>query len=267
MRALYAAAEACWRALRGPLSAALGEARLGRLLDGLGLRALKTRRFVLDRTTRDGTRLMHRPHDQCIIDEVYDQQAYGSEERFLPGETVVDLGAHIGAFACLAARRVGPSGRVIACEPAPDTAALLKENLARNGFTWAEVRETAVGETEGSVELYVAEKASDNPAANTLRPITGRRPVKVRLTTLDKLAAEAGLSRIDHLKIDIEGSELRALNGAARALAFTRRVLLEVHPHHVEPRMVLELLEARGFTPVVRSKKDDSWLVEAERTR
>ena len=265
MRALHSAIEGAWKAARGPLSAVLGEERLGRLLDSLGLRAYKTKNFVLERAVRDGSSLLHRPHDQCIIDEVYEQGAYGPDEALREGQIVVDLGGHIGAFACLAARRVGPTGRVLACEPAPDTAALLRENLRRNGFTWATVIEAAVGEREGEARLFVPNKASDNPAANSLNTIEGRATHLVRLTTLDRLVAEQGLTRIDHLKIDIEGAELRALQGASRALDLTRRVLMEIHPCHVPPQAVLEMLVLRGFTPKVLSKKDDSWLVEAAR--
>ena len=266
MRGLYRLVEAAWKAVRGPLRAVLGEERLGRLLDAFGLRALKSKTFVLDKTVADGSRLLYRPHDQCILDEVFEEHAYGPDASFEPGQTVLDVGGHIGAFACLAARRVGPSGVVVSCEPAPDNAALLRENLARNGFTWARVRQTAVGEAEGAVDLYVADLASDNPAANTIFPSEGRRAVRVALTTLDAIVAEEKLSRVDHLKLDIEGAELQALRGAEKTLAVTRRVVMEVHPDRVRPQEVLDFLSSRGFAVAVLSRKSGSWLVEALRS-
>jgi FkbM family methyltransferase len=265
MRPLYAAVEAAWKTARPALSAALGEERLGRLLDSLGLRALKTKTFVLERRVADGSTLAYRPHDQCILEEVFDQHAYGPDAAFEPGDTVIDVGGHVGAFACLAARRVGPKGRVISCEPAPDNAALLRENLSRNGFAWAKVREAAVGDKPGRIDLFVADQASDNPAANTIFPTAGRKAVSVAMTTLDSLAAEEALTVIDHLKLDIEGAELQALRGGEKALEITRRIVMEVHPDRVDPREVLDLLASRGFRAQVLSKKPGSWLVEARR--
>lgn len=265
MRFLYSIVEGAWRTVRAPLRAVLGEERLGRLLDAFGLRAMKTKTFVLQKKVADGSTLAYRPHDQCILDEVFDQHAYGPDEAFKSGDVVIDVGGHIGAFACLTARRVGPTGRVISCEPAPDNAALLRENLKRNGFSWAAAKETAVGDKAGFIELYVADQASDNPAANTVFPTEGRKAVRVPLTTLDALAAEEKLSRVDHLKLDIEGAELQALRGGEKTLAMTRRIVMEVHPERVEPQEVLDLLTARGFSPAVLSKKSGSWLVEAKR--
>jgi FkbM family methyltransferase len=265
MRRLYLLVEAVWREARGPLRALFGEERLGRILDAFGLRAMKSRHFILEQKVADGSAFLYRPHDQCILDEVFNEHAYGADAAFEPGQTVIDVGGHIGAFACLTARRVGPSGRVITCEPAPDNAALLRENLSRNGFTWARVHEAAVGEKPGEIDLYVADQASDNPAANTIFPSAGRKAVKVRLTTLDAICAEEGISRVDHLKLDIEGAELQALRGAEKTLAMTRRIVMEVHPERVEPQTVLDFLSAHGFAPKVLSRKPGSWLVEARR--
>ena len=266
MRVLYAAVEAAWKTARPVLRSALGEERLGRLLDSLGLRALKTRTFVLERRVADGSTLAYRPHDQCILDEVFNEHAYGPDAAFEPGDTVVDVGGHVGAFACLAARRVGPKGRVISCEPAPDNAALLRENLSRNGFSWAKVQEAAVGDEAGHIDLFVADQARDNPAANTIFPTEGRKAVRVALTTLDAIAAQESLTVINHLKLDIEGAELQALRGGAKALAITRRVVMEVHPDRVDPQQVLDLLASSGFRVQVLSKKPGSWLVEARRS-
>ena len=75
MRIVYAAMEAAWKALRGPLVSILGEERLGALLDGVGLRSYKTKNFQLETKVRDGSALVYRPHDLCIVEEVFDQAA------------------------------------------------------------------------------------------------------------------------------------------------------------------------------------------------
>ena len=57
-------------------------------------------------------------------------------ERAAQGATVIDLGAHIGLFSVHLARSVGPSGRVVSCEPAPETAAVLRRTVRYSSPTW-----------------------------------------------------------------------------------------------------------------------------------
>lgn len=68
--------------------------------------------------------------------------------RLLPrGGVFFDVGANIGFFSLIAARLVGPDGKVVAFEPVPATAALISENAQRNGLATIDVRERAVGRT------------------------------------------------------------------------------------------------------------------------
>src|SRR5271165_5084603 len=76
------------------------------------------------------------------IGEPQVQQALVSYLR--PGMTFYDLGANIGYFSLIAARLVGPTGRVVSFEADPEIAARLRENLARNNFSRARVEEKAV---------------------------------------------------------------------------------------------------------------------------
>ena len=124
MRFLYALVEVVWRSARAPIRALLGEQRVGRFLDVFGLRALKTKHFVLETKVVDGLRILYCPHDQCIIREIYHEHSYGSGDAFLPGQVVVDIGGHIGVFAIFASS--GGTGSSHVCEPAPITPVALK---------------------------------------------------------------------------------------------------------------------------------------------
>ncbi len=252
-----------WTSCRGGLGRLLGQERLGRLLDSLGLRGLKARTFLFERSLPDGNVILYRSRDQCVIEEIYAQGAYTRGGQIRPGAVVVDAGGHIGTFTLLAARLVGPTGRVVVCEPSPESAALLRSNVARNGLKQVTLHECALAEAAGRAQLFVAQNDADNPVADTLAPSAGRAPVEVALRTLDEIFAEDGLDRIDLLKIDVEGAELRVLAGGTKALAATRRVIMEVHPGRLDPQAVLERLQSLGFRP--KTLSDRPMIVEADR--
>lgn len=72
----------------------------------------------------------------------------------LPGEVALDIGANIGATSLVLARAVGPSGKVVAFEPHPQTAILLRANLAANRLAMVGVQELALSDTEDSFLLH-----------------------------------------------------------------------------------------------------------------
>src|SRR5438067_2438972 len=91
----------------------------------------------------------------------YYEAAYEPETfRFLaaqcrPGSTVLDIGAHLGLFTVIMARRVGPGGRVLSFEPTPSTRAALSETVRLNGFRdRVQVRGEAVAGTVGQAAFY-----------------------------------------------------------------------------------------------------------------
>src|SRR5438552_19014271 len=94
-------------------------------------------RLVADVGTPGGALYVHLL-DLGVGRPLYTGQAYEADETALlqrtlkPGMTVVDVGANIGYMATLAARCVGPAGRVLAIEPDPGNAELLAANIARN---------------------------------------------------------------------------------------------------------------------------------------
>ncbi|MBI5622172.1 MAG: FkbM family methyltransferase [Elusimicrobia bacterium] len=257
-------AGAAWSALSAAGRAFLGPERFDRMVDASGLRRLKSRLWLERIVLADGTVLLHRPQDRCIIEEVAGG-AYASAP-VEPGATVVDVGAHIGTFALLAARMVGPSGRVVALEPSPATLELLRRNVALNGLSWVKVHPVGAAEAEGTAELFTA-SGLDNPAADTLSPTPGRRGVMVRLARLDDVLAQEGCTRVDLLKLDVEGAELRALAGAPRTLALTRRIVMEVHPPAAPLQEVRRVLEGAGFDCRVLTQKPGSAILDAARVR
>jgi FkbM family methyltransferase len=170
-----------------------------------------------------------------------------------PGDTFVDVGAHIGWFSTIAAGRVGETGQVVAIEPYPANATVLKDNLARNRCRNVRVLGSAVGSAPGTLTLARGADSGGVTALDWVR--TGR--VEVPVTTLDE--ALAGVGPVALLKIDVEGWEAQVLRGAARTLARAGRVLIEINPPALRragssPEELSGILAEAGFTtfrPVV----------------
>ena len=151
-----------------------------------------------------------------------------------PGDTVWDVGANIGWFALLAARRVGPMGHVVAFEPLPANAELIAHNALRNGLA-VEVVEAAVSDRPGTAPFDAHSSLSGRLASNgALTVATG---------TLDGWLERFGTPAL--IKLDIEGAETDALRGARRLLAHERPVIVcECHGTNGE---VSEMLRAAGY--------------------
>jgi FkbM family methyltransferase len=130
-----------------------------------------------------------------------------------PGDGFIDGGANIGVYAMLAASLVGPGGRVIAFEPFPTHAERLRANATLNGFAQVELRAAALTDHSGTV-LFVTNRDVSNRIQT--RTDADTDTIEVLCTTLDE--AVAGLPQFTIGKLDLEGSEIDALKGAARLL-------------------------------------------------
>jgi FkbM family methyltransferase len=166
------------------------------------------------------------------------------------GDTVIDVGAHIGWFTTLAARAVGDAGQVIACEPYPANATMLKGNLSQNDCRNVRVMEVALGDQRGTITLATAGDSGGVTALDWAR--SGQ--AKVPMTTLDTVAA--GVGAVTLIKVDVEGWEAHVLRGAARTLTHTQYVLIEINPLALRkagssPDEIFGLLQRAGFTKFV----------------
>jgi FkbM family methyltransferase len=188
-----------------------------------------------------------------------------STETLRPGDTFVDVGANFGLFSAVAATKVGPGGRVIAIEPHPELIRRLKFNIAANGFNQVTVVESAVGDQIGEATFYAnaASFAESTLKLGAEEAKKHQQAMRVPVTMLSKIVEQAGLSRIDALKIDIEGFEDRALvpflETAPRAV-WPRRVLLEViHAADWAVDCIARMRDC-GYA-VVRENRSDALLV------
>ncbi len=144
-------------------------------------------------------------------------------ERLSPGDCFVDAGANIGFYSVVAARQVGPGGTVIAVEMMKPTAALLRRNLSLNRAETVRVVENALAERDG--EVLFASMPSGSYGQASLRFAQGDERFEVLTTTLDTVLAD--VSSIKLLKMDLEGAEFGALQGALTALDRIEAIIFE----------------------------------------
>ncbi len=152
-----------------------------------------------------------------LIWEMTVQKDYeGGEVAVHPGDTVMDCGAHVGVFTRYALRR--GAGRVIAIEPDPANLACLETNLAEE-ITAGQVGVVKAGVWKESTHLTLSHN-KDNPARDTFLPEPGTEKIEgILVLPLDEIVDELKLDRVDFIKMDIEGSERAALQGARKTLA------------------------------------------------
>ncbi len=167
------------------------------------------------------------PNNEGQLASMIYEQMHDIYGRPRPDEAVLDVGANVGVYT----RRslmLGAS-RVIAVEPAPDVLECLRRNFA------SEIRDGKVviypkGAWDAETELQMYEdpgrSGTGSFVMNDLKP-TGW---KLRLTTIDRIVTELSLDRLDVLKMDIEGAERHALDGAQQTIRrFHPRLSLSVY--------------------------------------
>ena len=153
------------------------------------------------------------------------------------GDVFVDAGASVGQMAFLAARAVGPSGRVLAFEPAPERFEDLADGVVLNELANVEAVQAGLADAPGELGLYLRGSPS---MADQRR--TGD-VIHVPVHRLDDTLAARGIDRVRFVKIDVEGLEPEVLLGASRLLAGAEPpILCYEYGIYRHPRAVSELL-------------------------
>lgn len=199
---------------------------LGRIADGTF--------SVLSRALPAGERPWRTPHGIVYLDATeawtiaarilgaYERLKLNIIRRELPvGGTFVDVGANRGDFSLVAANAVGPTGRVVAVEPATSNVESIRRTMKANRASQVEVVHAALSDRVGKATLTMAPKSG----WHTLVPSGRFEPAgteQVRLETLDRLVPGG----VDMVKIDVEGAELDVLRGAVDTLRTYRPTVL-----------------------------------------
>jgi FkbM family methyltransferase len=180
------------------------------------------------------------------------------------GNVVLDLGANLGYFTLLAAKLVGPAGRVYSFEPEPRNFGYLRRNVELNGYEQVTAVQKAVSDRSGTVKLYLCSYDTGHhtiqqyDGIRAYRPdLAGDRPefVEVDAVRLDDFL-ERKITPIHVIKMDVEGAEMLALSGMEKLIKANDRLTMfvEFFPLLIREmgsspeELVSRLLEDFGFT-------------------
>jgi len=185
-------------------------------------------------------------------------------EHLSTGATFVDVGANFGIYSLRSAPLVGATGHVIAVEPNPESLERLRTNVGANHESMVEVVPVACSDREGTLDLYVAPKANTGETSlsrtNASQDGAISHIYKVRTRPLDDIIREAGVMRVDAIKIDVEGAEYVVLKGAQQTLdRFHPMLLVEVVERQLRAmgsswKELKEFLQAHGYR---EGRRDD----------
>jgi FkbM family methyltransferase len=251
------------RSLRQQLDGLINKA-YARLALGIPLRRLAG----LAVKTIGGYRIAHRPgtSDDEVLDHSFDHDIFFAavpEYQPRPGDVVLDVGAHLGDFALLAASRVAP-GSVYAVEPCAATFDLLALNLELNQAINIVASQLALGDRDGECMLYHSPPGEDW-GNSTTHDYAGTSEV-VPCRSLASFFAEHGIERIDFAKLNCEGGEFPMI--LAAPVELLRRVGIWLVLYHCDfarghnEQELLAHLEAAGFSTLIRQREADrGWII------
>ena len=196
-------------------------------------------------------------------------------EKFLleinTGDVVYDVGAHLGLYTIFLAKKVGPSGRVIAFEPDKDMVSHLEKSIKANDVSNVLVVKKALGEMNGVGNLYEGETIGNTSLVKTYEKVINQEEVEI--ISGDDFALENNLPIPKFAKIDIEGYEFSALKGLAKTLSHPDCKILccEVHPGilpaGITEDAIVELIKSFGFLNIdTRERELNSYHVIARKS-
>ena len=167
------------------------------------------------------------------------------------GMIFFDIGANIGYYTLLGSRCVGSSGRVVALEPNPIVAGILRRNTHINSMKNVEIIQGAASRACGNVKLGRVGFSSYASGLYCENPVDW---IEVRGYSLDALASELKVPAVDLVKLDVEGAEVETIEGMTKILDVDRpKVLMELHSH----------LGAADLHPAVQKLKNAGYTIRS----
>lgn len=142
-------------------------------------------------------------------------------------KVIFDIGANVGYFTLLAAHATGNNSRVFAFEPVTRTFNRLKENLKLNEIKATVITEKlAVGKSDSTLTIHVGNQYNWGMSSVNQHEESSSEAETINCISLDSYTGKKGISRIDLIKIDVEGAEFDAISGMLNSIEKHRPILM-----------------------------------------
>lgn len=158
-------------------------------------------------------------YDTTCTDPFWPEMRIIRDHLISQGDVILDVGAHQGCSAILFSNWTGPGGKVVAIEPNPNNASIIKTNIEINHLDNVEILNVAAGEEKGRLNLSISNSNS------FLTKEKGPLSMPVDVIALDSLLD----IRPGFIKLDVEGADVLALRGAKNILKTYPKLAIEVH--------------------------------------
>lgn len=165
----------------------------------------------------------------------YEKENFETFKQHLKeGDVILDIGAHIGLQSVMMSKFAGRTGRVFSFEPTPDTFSILKETIRLNHLTdQISLVNKAVSYEKGQTSFNSSTAGVSNSIVN-YDPTSKHSKITVDVISVDLFVKEAGLSKVDFIKIDAEGVEFDVLRGAGETIRkYHPKMILALHPNAI----------------------------------
>ena len=225
-----------------------------------------------------GCKMKVNPNDDGLSAELL---VHGSHEpdttkfvsKYLKENIVcVDVGANIGYYSTLYSKIVGRNGKVLAIEPSPVNFGYLKENLELQNFDNYLVFNCASGDKECSVRFLMDKRANkcmivQDESESSNNPDIISVPVR----KIDDIIDESKVERVDFLKMDVEGYEWFAIQGALKTIrTFRPSIQIEIHFNklgHEITQKILNILKNENYQIIYHDIRSDQRLSDESESK
>ena len=178
-----------------------------------------------------------------------------------PNQVVLDIGANIGITVLNIAKKLKGTGKVIAFEPDPLNFKQLKKNISLNNFKNIELQNIGLGAEKSIQKLHTP--TNSNRGGNRINNGASDKYTLVQIETLNSFAEINLGSKVDLVKIDVEGFEYKVLDGGRRFLKTHQPILfIELDDNNLREQgdsavKLLNLLQDCGYIRFIKANSGE----------